>query len=247
MRHTHTLSINFSFTLLVAALCLGLLSYPVNADTPAPRTDRVLSKAEQSALTTDAVVEILIQGNGRYVTNDRTIRDHSALIRDAVAGQYPKAAILSCLDSRIPVEDVFDMSIGDVFVARVAGNFENTDILGSLEYATRVSGSKVVLVLGHENCGAIRSAIDHVELGNITAMLENIQPAVQYVADSDYEGERTSANPEFVHLVAEENVRMTIRNIREKSPIMNEMERAGELVIIGGMYDLKTGEVELLD
>ncbi|HMB59402.1 MAG TPA: carbonic anhydrase family protein, partial [Xanthomonadales bacterium] len=178
---------------------------------------------------------------------DRTVRDHSALIRDAVGGQYPKAAILSCVDSRIPVEDVFDLGIGDLFVARVAGNFENTDILGSLEFATRVSGSKVVLVLGHENCGAIRSAIDNVELGNITAMLENIRPAVKAVAESGYEGEHSSANPEFVHLVAEENVRLTIRNIRDKSPIMNEMVEAGALSIIGGLYDLTTGEVEFLD
>jgi len=235
------------FVLFTAVLYGNAVTTLADTAAPAPRTDRVLSQAEQSALTTDAVVEILLQGNGRFVNSDLTKRDHSALIRDAVAGQYPKAAILSCLDSRIPVEDVFDLSIGDVFVARVAGNFENTDILGSLEYATRVSGSKVVLVLGHENCGAIRAAIDKVKLGNITTMLENIQPAVQAVIDSGYEGEAVSANPEFVHLVAEENVRMTIRNIREKSPVMNEMEQAGELIIIGAMYDLKTGEVELLD
>ena len=217
------------------------------SDAPPPRTDRVLTQEEQGALTPDAVVTILLQGNGRYVSNDRTVRDHSALVRDAVNGQYPKAAILSCVDSRIPVEDVFDLGIGDLFVARVAGNFENTDILGSLEFATRVSGSKVVLVLGHENCGAVRSAIDNVQLGNITAMLANIRPAVDAVMESGYEGEPSSANPEFVHLVAEENVRLTMRNIREKSAIMNEMEQAGEIRIIGGLYDLKTGEVELLD
>ncbi|HMB59215.1 MAG TPA: carbonic anhydrase family protein [Xanthomonadales bacterium] len=232
---------------LCGAVLLGLPIATLAADAPAPRTDRVLTQEQQAALTPDAVVEILVQGNGRYVTNDRTVRDHSALIRDAVGGQYPKAAILSCLDSRIPVEDVFDLGIGDLFVARVAGNFENTDILGSLEYATMVSGSKVVLVLGHENCGAIRAAIDNVELGNITAMLENIKPAVATVIESGYEGEPASANPEFVHLVAAENVRLTIRNIREKSPIMNEMEQTGKLSIIGGLYDLKTGEVELLD
>ena len=153
--------------------------------------------------------------------------------------------ILSCIDSRVPVEDIFDQGIGDLFVARVAGNIENTDILGSIEFATQVSGAKLIVVLGHESCGAIRAAIDNVQLGNITALLENIKPAVE--ALSDYPGEQTSSNPEFVHLVAEKNVELTMQNILDKSPIVAEMVESGEVSIVGGVYDLHSGEVELLN
>jgi carbonic anhydrase len=130
-------------------------------------------------------------------------------------------------------------------VARVAGNFENVDILGSMEYATKVSGAKLVLVVGHEDCGAVKAAIDGVELGNITAMLENIQPAVE--ALSAYEGDRTSANPEFVHLVTEKNVRLTMERIREHSPILKGMEEQGQIKIAGALYDIKTGAIAFLD
>jgi carbonic anhydrase len=210
-----------------------------------PGVDRVLSQQEQQALTPGKVLRLLKEGNQRFASGSVTSRDHSALVRSAAAGQFPKAMILSCVDSRIPVEDVFDRGIGDVFVARVAGTFENTDILGSMEFATRVSGARLILVLGHENCGAIKSAIDRVKLGNITAMLENIMPAVE--ALSDYSGEKTSANPEFVHLVAEKNVRLTMERIRARSPILKQMEDQGQLGIAGALYDMKTGTVELLD
>lgn len=124
----------------------------------------------------------LKEGNGRFASGTLTRRNHTALVRDAAGGQFPKALVLSCVDSRIPVEDVFDLGIGDIFVARVAGNFENTDILGSMEFATKISGAKLILVLGHEDCGAVKAAIDDAQLGNITAMLKNIKPAVDALA-----------------------------------------------------------------
>lgn len=209
-----------------------------------PLVVRVLTQAEQDALTPDDVLKLLMDGNKRFVAGTLTKRDHSKQVRDAAIGQFPKAVILSCLDSRIPVEDVFDRGIGDIFVARVAGNFENTDILGSMEFACPVSGSKLVFVLGHEHCGAIRGAIDGVELGNITEMLSNIKPAVDHF--TDYEGEKSGSNDAFVHMVAEQNVRMTMDRIRERSPILREMEDKGEIKIVGGLYEMETGVVELL-
>ena len=211
----------------------------------APRVERVLTRAEQDALTPDQVLNELKAGNQRFLSGTLTSRDHSAQVRDAASGQFPKAMVLSCVDSRIPVEDVFDRGIGDLFVARVAGNFENTDILGSMEFATKVSGAKVVLVLGHGECGAVKAAIDRAELGNITEMLGNIRPAIESL--SDYEGDRTSANPEFVQMVVEKNVRLTVEDIRERSPILREMEAAGQIKIAGALYDMKTGVIQFLD
>ena len=160
-----------------------------------PLVEKVLTKEEQDKLTPDEVIRLLKDGNKRFVSGTLTSRDHSMQVREASNGQYPKAIILSCVDSRVPVEDVFDRGIGDIFVARVAGNFANTDILGSMEFACKVSGSKLVLVLGHEYCGAVKGAIDGVEIGNITPMLANIKPAIDYF--TEYAGERTSHNEEF--------------------------------------------------
>jgi len=202
---------------------------PSEASTPSakpPLKEKVLTAAEQQALTPDAVIQSLKEGNQRYMNNDLTERDHSALVRDAVAGQYPKAVILSCLDSRVNVEDVFDRGIGDLFVARVAGNFVNEDMLGSMEFGCKVSGAKLILVLGHESCGAIKAAIDDVKLGNITAMLAKIKPAVE--KSRDFVGEKTSANSDFVDCVAKQNIANTIENIRLKGPILKEMEKMGK-------------------
>jgi carbonic anhydrase len=215
------------------------------AQSSAPRIDRVLTRQEQATLTPDEVLRALKEGNQRFMSGTLISRDHSAQVRDAVNGQFPKAMILSCIDSRIPVEDVFDQGIGDVFVARVAGNFENTDILGSIEYATKISGAKLVLVMGHEDCGAVKAAIDGAELGNITAMLENIKPAVQALAG--FTGDKTSTNKEFVHLVAEKNVTLTMDRIRGHSPILKGMEEQGQIKITGALYDIKTGKIEFLD
>lgn len=210
-----------------------------------PLVNRVLTQEEQAQLTPEQVLTLLKEGNQRFVAGTLTARDHSKLVREAALGQYPKAVILSCLDSRIPVEDVFDRGIGDIFVARVAGNFENTDILGSMEFACKVSGSKLVFVLGHESCGAIRGAIDGVELGNITAMLANIKPAVEHF--KGYEGEQTGQNPEFVKMVTKQNVLATIDRIRTNSPILKEMEQQGDIKIVGGIYNMDTGTVTMLE
>ncbi|MGB3777023.1 MAG: carbonic anhydrase family protein [Tunicatimonas sp.] len=209
-----------------------------------PRVEDVLTQEEQDALTPEAVIQSLKEGNQRFVNNDLTARDHTAQVRKAANGQYPKAVILSCLDSRVPVEDVFDKGIGDIFVARVAGNFVNVDILGSMEFGCKVAGSKVILVLGHEHCGAVKAAIDDVKMGNITEMLTKIKPAVEKVA---YDGERTSSNPSFVHQVCEQNVRKTIDDIRSQSAILKEMEDEGGIKVVGGVYDMDTGKVDFLD
>ncbi|MCB0733634.1 MAG: carbonic anhydrase [Flavobacteriales bacterium] len=211
--------------------------------TPHGLVEEVLTKEGQDALSPDSVLHILKIGNQRFVNNDLTARNHSEQVRNSAMSQYPKAIILSCVDSRVPVEDVFDRGIGDIFVARVAGNFVNEDILGSMEFACKVSGSKVILVMGHENCGAIKAAIDDVHLGNITSMLTNIKPAVN---DTSFHGERSTKNPEFVHSVCIGNVRHTIEQIRLKSPILKEMEDTGKIKIAGAVYDLGNGEVEWL-
>ena len=224
---------------------LFLIAMPGSASSDSHHGKSVMTQQVQQALTPAEVSRLLQEGNRRFVSGTLTSRDHSAQVRDAASGQFPKAMVLSCVDSRVPVEDVFDLGIGDVFVARVAGNFENVDILGSMEFATKVSGAKLILVLGHEECGAVKAAIDGAELGNITAMLGNIRPAVDSL--SDYEGDRTSANPEFVHMVAEQNVRMTMDRIRERSPILKEMQAQSQIQIVGALYDMKTGTIEFLD
>ena len=160
------------------------------------------------------------------------------------AGQYPHAVILSCIDSRAPAELIFDAGLGDLFNARIAGNIADPDLVGSMEFACAVSGAKLVLVMGHTSCGAIKGACDKVELGNLTGLLEKIQPAVAAV--QDVQGERNSKNTAFVEAVSEANVRLTVERIRELSPILREMESAGKIQIAGCVYDLKTGRVRFL-
>jgi len=214
------------------------------APMPTPLRERVLSAREQQDLTPGMVIAALQEGNRNFVNNDLTARDHSAMVRNASRGQYPKAVILSCLDSRVPVEDIFNKGIGDIFVARVAGNFSNEDILGSIEYGCKVAGAKLVLVLGHESCGAVKAAIDNVQLGNITAMLTKIKPAVRQSAD--FTGIKTSKNDVFVEYVAKNNIINTIKTIRKKSPLLKAMEDKGQIKIIGAYYQLKTGQVIFL-
>lgn len=209
-----------------------------------PLVNEVLSKEERDAMTPDDVLRIFKEGNVRFMNNDLTVRDHSEDVRKTASGQYPKAVVLSCIDSRVPVEDVFDRGIGDIFVGRVAGNFANEDQLGGLEFATKVSGSKLVLVMGHEHCGAVKAAVDNVKLGNITGLLSNIRPVVE---QTQYEGDRTSSNQEFVDQVCENNVRHAIEKIRANSPILKEMEEKGEIKIAGAVYDLDSGKVTFLE
>lgn len=207
--------------------------------------EEVLTKEQQDQLTPAVVIEALKEGNARFVDGEVTIRNHKAQIRKAAASQFPKAIVLSCVDSRVPVEDVFDRGIGDMFVARVAGNFVNPDILGSMEFACHVSGAKVILVLGHEHCGAVKAAVDDVELGNITEMLTKITPAV--AATAGFDEDRSSGNADFVHAVSEQNVRMTIDRIRNESEILRDMEAGQAIAIIGALYDMDDGTVSFLD
>jgi carbonic anhydrase len=204
-----------------------------------------INKEVQSSLTPSVVLADLLEGNKRFTNNSLESADYNALVKDTITGQFPKAVVLSCIDSRVPVEQVFDQTIGDIFVARVAGNFENTDILGSLEYSCKVAGSKLVLVLGHESCGAVKAACDGVELGNITAMLDNIVPAVKEAA-LDFDTPVDSSNKDFVAKTVENNVRLTIQRIREKSEILSDMESNGEIEIVGGVYSLQSGKVNML-
>jgi carbonic anhydrase len=206
---------------------------------------KAITKEVQDKLTPMLVLEDFIEGNSRFIENKANTADHKALITQTTTGQHPKAIVLSCIDSRVPVELIFDQTIGDVFVARVAGNFENTDILGSMEYSCKVAGSKLVFVLGHESCGAVKAACDHVELGNITAMLDNIQPAVKK-SEGEVSGEHNSSNREFVDKTIENNVLLTIERIREKSPILKELEAMKEIKIVGGVYHISSGKVTLL-
>lgn len=203
--------------------------------------DQVLTAEEQAKLTPDNVIEILKKGNERFITNQLTKRDHTSQVRKSASGQFPKAIVLSCVDSRIPVEDVFDLGIGDVFVARVAGNFVNPDILGSMEFATKVAGAKLVFVLGHEHCGAIKAAIDNVELGNIAGLVNKIRPAVDM--SKDFSGDKSSKNAGYVHTVCENNVANTIAEIRKGSSILSELEKSGAIKIVGGIYDMDSGKV----
>ena len=200
---------------------------------------------QQKELTPDSVLKNLMDGNKRYMEGKLSNPNVAKRIEATTSGQYPKAVILSCIDSRVPVEQVFDQGVGDIFVGRVAGNIENKDQLGSMEYATKVAGAKLVMILGHESCGAVKGACDHVEMGNITHLLENINPAVDAVTDVP-EDQRNSKNKEFVAKVVEENVRMTLKDIREQSEILREMEKTGEIMIVGAVYSLHDGAVTLL-
>jgi len=204
----------------------------------------VTTAEEQAKLTPDEVLKQFKEGNKRFHSGNETRRNHSEMVRKSAPGQFPKAMVLSCLDSRVPVEDVFDQGIGDVFVGRVAGNFVNEDLLGSMEFACKVAGAKLILVMGHQHCGAIKGAIDDVKLGNITAMLANIKPAV--AASQDFQGEKTSANPAFMKRVNENNIRLTLARIREKSPILKEMEDKGQIKIVGVFYRLTDGTIEFI-
>jgi len=205
----------------------------------------VMTKEDQAKLTPDAVFQEFIEGNKRFQSGKSIPRDLSEQARKSAVGQFPKAVVLSCLDSRVPVEDVFDQGLGDIFVGRVAGNFINEDLLGSLEFACKVAGAKLVLVMGHQHCGAVKGAIDDVKLGNITAMLAKIKPAVNM--SQDFPGEKTSSNELFVRHVSENNVKYALQQIREKSPILKEMEDKGEIKIVGAFYRLTDGTLEFVN
>jgi carbonic anhydrase len=196
-------------------------------------------------MTPQQALAELKTGNTRFVAGHPLKRNLPADVKATASGQYPFAVVLSCLDSRQPIEIVLDQGIGDIFSARVAGNVLNDDVLGSLEFACKVSGAKLIAVIGHTNCGAIKGAVDDVQLGNLTGLLARIKPAMDAVP-ADIQP-RTSKNPEFVDQVAEANLHLVMQQIRERSPILREMIDKGQIGLVGGMYDLPTGQVHFFD
>lgn len=204
------------------------------------------TKASQDAISPAKALELLKEGNQRFRSKQQVERDLNLQVEQTSTGQFPFATVLSCIDSRVPAELVFDQGIGDIFSVRIAGNFVNTDILGSMEFASKLAGTKLILVLGHTACGAVKGACDHAELGNLTGMLDNIAPAVDAITEPTDAAERTSANIDFVNAVGTKNVELTIERIRQESPVLAEMEQAGDIQIVGGMYDIATGKVNFL-
>jgi carbonic anhydrase len=199
-----------------------------------------MTKAVQAGITPDSAIAILKSGNARFAAGKHLPRNVKLHVSQTALGQFPFASVLGCIDSRVGPEVVFDQSIGDLFVARVAGNTVNEDILGSLEYASKVAGSRLIVVLGHTNCGAIKGACDGVKMGNLTALLEKFQPAVSATQTT---GERNSKNHQFVDDVTELNVKQVIEAIRARSPILKELEDEGKIKIVGALYDTSNGKV----
>jgi carbonic anhydrase len=202
-----------------------------------------LSKLDRDRLTPDQIIELIKQGNDRFRRGKMRRHDYLAQKRQTAAGQFPAAAVLSCIDSRAPAEIILDAGIGDTFNARIAGNVANDDLIGSLEFACAVAGAKVILVMGHTACGAIKGAIDDAKLGKLTGLLDKIKPAVQA---TDYTGDRSSKNDAFVDAVARTNVRLTIDQIRKGSDVLAGLEKDGKIKIIGSMYNLVGGKVDFV-
>jgi carbonic anhydrase len=208
---------------------------------------RAHSKETQSSLTPRMAMEILKEGNERFINNLKAQRNLLEQVNDTREGQWPFATILSCIDSRTSAELIFDQGLGDVFSIRIAGNIVNTDILGSMEFACKVAGSKLIVVLGHTKCGAVKGACDHVEMGNLTELLSKLQPAVYSESETTAADKRNSKNGVFVENVATLNVKRSVKSIIERSYILEEMLDKGEIGIVGAMYNIETGKVEFYD
>ena len=205
------------------------------------------TKESQSNITPAISLQYLKEGNQRFQDNLKAHRNLLEQVNDTSEGQFPFATILSCIDSRVSAELVFDQGLGDIFSIRIAGNFSNEDILGSMEFACKLAGTKLIVVLGHTSCGAIKGACDHARMGNLTLLINKLEPAIVAVKEPKDSQLRNSKNLEFVDRVSEENVIQTIGNIRERSRILYDMEQNGEIKIIGAMYDLSSGEVSFYE
>ena len=202
---------------------------------------RVHTKATQDSLTPQLALDILKEGNQRFVNNIKAHRNLLEQANETKSGQFPFATILSCIDSRTSAELIFDQGLGDVFSIRIAGNILNDDILGSMEFACKLAGSKLIVVLGHTKCGAIEGACDNVEIGHITTLLNKVKPAIEI--ETETKADRNSKNKAFVNNVTKNNVTVTVQQVKEQSPLLREMEQSGKIKIIGGLYDLDTGIV----
>ncbi len=205
------------------------------------------TKETQQSMTPEKALKFLKEGNQRFQNNLKANRNLLEQVNDTSEGQFPFATILSCIDSRVSAELVFDQGLGDIFSIRIAGNFINQDILGSMEFACKLAGTKLLVVLGHTSCGAIKGACDHARLGNLTALINKIEPAVYATELPLSENERNSSNIEFVDAVAKTNVEMALTNIREQSVVLKSLEETGAIKIVGAMYDLSSGSVEFYD
>jgi carbonic anhydrase len=221
-----------------AAAALGLVGGSVF--TRSARAD-ALTHAQRDKMTPQQIIEVMKEGNERFRREERKNRNYLREQKASAKGQYPAAVLLSCIDSRAPAEVIMDLGIGDIFNCRVAGNVENEDILGSMEFACKLAGAKVVLVMGHTACGAIKGAIGDAQLGNLTGLLAKIKPAVEATT---YTGDRSASNYSFVDAVARRNVELTMADIRKDSPVLAELEANGSIKITGAMYNLATGAVE---
>ena len=202
---------------------------------------KTLNKEMQASITPRKALEILKEGNTRFINNLKAHRNLLEQVNDTRDGQWPFAIILSCIDSRTSAELIFDQGLGDIFSVRIAGNIVNTDILGSMEFACKVAGSRLIIVLGHSKCGAVKGACDHVEMGNLTELLSKIQPAVYQ--EKETKEERNASNATFVENVAEINVKRSVKNIIERSYVLEQMIAKGEIGIVGAMHNIETGEV----
>ncbi len=205
------------------------------------------TKETQAAITPHTAIELLKEGNSRFQAHKEVERDLLGQVKDTSTGQFPFATVLSCIDSRVSSELIFDQGIGDIFSVRIAGNFVNEDILGSMEFACKLAGTKVIVVLGHTACGAVKGACDDAKLGNLTALISKIKPAVNAVKEPSDTNLRNSGNIDFVNEVAKKNVSLTINAIRVESPVLKEMEDTGTIKIVGAMYDIKDGSVTFYD
>ena len=205
------------------------------------------TKETQATMTPEKSLQYLKEGNLRFQNNLKANRNLLEQVNDTREGQFPFATILSCIDSRVSAELVFDQGLGDIFSARIAGNFVNEDILGSMEFACKLAGTKLIVVLGHTSCGAVKGACDNAQLGNLTNMLGKIKPAVEAVTEPKDESLRNSSNLEFVNKVAEKNVQLTIDRILNESEVLADMHKNGEIMIVGAMYDIKDGSVTLYE
>lgn len=205
------------------------------------------TKETQSTMTPEKSLRYLKEGNQRFQNNLKANRNLLEQVNDTREGQFPFATILSCIDSRVSAELVFDQGLGDIFSARIAGNFVNEDILGSMEFACKLAGTKLIVVLGHTSCGAVKGACDNAQLGNLTNMLGKIKPAVEAVTEPKDESLRNSSNLEFVNKVAEKNVQLTIDRILNESEVLAEMHKNGEIMIVGAMYNIKDGAVTFFE
>ena len=206
---------------------------------------RTLNKELQNSITPAMAIDILKEGNNRFVSNLKVNRNLLQQANETSDGQHPFAVILSCIDSRTSVELIFDQGLGDVFSIRIAGNILNEDILGSMEFGCKVAGAKVIVVLGHTKCGAVKGACDHIEMGNLTALLTKIRPAVD--DEKTTTENRNSANGEFVEKVAALNIKRTVKAITERSPILKDMIESGQISIVGASHDITTGMVTFYD